>query len=515
MHFYLPKSRIIIYRLQAGDLTRNNWNLDGIQALRPSIDEIIDSYIPHRLPVEHRQKPIVICLCFGGNIQEQVRTDIEGFIKRNTKKGIKFGEWDGDKLAELISIYFLREDLLPKNFQSLLRKSIALLDEPEVSYKHFTLLVDVLVKTKTSKKAATIKLIRQLNICLWILYVWCREANNLESAFVSSEYTLLQTWEITRPFLEPNTPDSRSILENFGSVLYVYEQISSLFLKTRILPYVVKLHAISSGIQPSCNVDVNLKLFDVLGRLAMGGIFANWKLESIPSENNELITLINNELKIYTFSIRQLIENNPMLLSPYRDNQAIDIALAMWFLCLDHGSHKFLHNWLIEVLHRVRFNFATNSNYPCNLHAYHELLEHPSDKSDAYRNEMTAASILYPTIATFSAILGFDDIYSEIQDFKNTSLTHCNFQFWYPDETTEDKFYTNHDSHGATLSHLKVEKTKEEFLAQIFKECHATDYFKEMSAVKFNFWPLILIGCRHYRLPIPVDFFETIYNLLS
>ncbi|WP_245732040.1 hypothetical protein [Thalassotalea agarivorans] len=33
-----------------------------------------------------------------------------------------------------------------------------------------------------------------------------------------------------------------------------------------------------------------------------------------------------------------------------------------------------------------------------------------------------------------------------------------------------------------------------------------------MTAFKFSFWPIILTGCRHYRLPVPMHFIIDIYK---
>lgn len=104
--------------------------------------------------------------------------------------------------------------------------------------------------------------------------------------------------------------------------------------------------------------------------------------------------------------------------------------------------------------------------------------------------------------------IGFDDIYNEIQKFKAEHLKHCSFQLWYPDKSSEENFYTNKGQHGATLTHLHIDKSKEEFLGQIFKECDELSHLKEMSVVKYGMWPVILIGCRHYRFPIPIHFLQ-------
>ena len=504
---YDGSEKVYLFSVKGGDLGRKDWNSGSVQDLKPSLDEILDVYIPTHLPAEHRSKPVEICICIGGDIKEEVRLNISQYEDGKKSELISFSEWDGDKLSILIEKYLLKEELLPKKFRPLLRKSLALLDDPEVSYKHFSQLIHSLTELKSTSDTKVLTSARQLHLSLWILFAWCREANNLEAAYLSGELTILHAWEICKPFLEKKTKAAKAIHTAFSSIHYLYWLICKHYLQ-KILPHTYKLYALSNAVKPSCRVDVNLKLFYVLGRIAMGGIWTYWEMQRVPKDNEELLQLLMREVQIYSAAIKHLILNNPVLLSPYKDDQAIDIAIAVWFLALNPHNHNEIQDWLSKLINRVRFNFNMHSSYPCNLYAYYELIEHPVEGSDSYREEVTTGSILYPMIAAFAALLGFNDIYNEIQNFKNESLKHCNFQLWYPDDTSEERFYTNASGHGATLSKVCIKKTQKEFLEQIFKECRETPHFKKMSANKFGVWPIIFLGCRHYRLPVPVHFLE-------
>ncbi len=124
---------VFLFSVKDGDLNRTHWNGESDQALRPSIEEIIDVYIPNRIPQEHKNKKVVICLCFGGNILEQVRENVSSYTSQNTTEHISFEEWNGDKIAELIIQHLLKEALLPVGFREELRRSIAMIEEPEAS----------------------------------------------------------------------------------------------------------------------------------------------------------------------------------------------------------------------------------------------------------------------------------------------------------------------------------------------------------------------------------------------
>jgi hypothetical protein len=508
------EKKVYLFSIKAGNLTRNNWDGDALQSLRPSLNEIIDSYIPNRLPSKYKDIPKVICLCFGGNIQEQVRPQIVGYIEQNSKDNIEFDEWNGDVLAELILNNFLREELLPKNFQSLFRKSLAMLDTPEVSYNYFSKLLDLIAKSKSNKDIEKLTAIRQINICLWILYAWSREANNIESAYLSSELAVLRVWEISKPFLDKKNKTALAIHIAINTIHFTYHQINLCYLG-KIAPHVNKLHAISSAIRTSNKIDLNLKLFDILGRIAIGGIFTYFQfkvIDKFTNNNKELKLCIKKEIALYSVIIKQLINNNPILFTPYKDDQAIDIAITIIFFLLSEKDHEFIHSWLGELLVRIKFNFDAHSNYPCMLTYYKDLIEHPREKTEEYRKKVTASSILYPTIAIAAALYNFDDIFDKIKTMKKNDLKHCSFQLWYPEEGSEESFYINSNIHGGVLVDLCIENGKDIFKERIFEECENSNSFYKLSAMKHGFWPIIFIACRHYRLPIPVHFFKKYYE---
>jgi hypothetical protein len=500
--------KVYLFSIKPGDLTRRDWDGDSAQSLRPSLNEIMDSYIPTRLPTEHRGKDIIICICIGGDVQEQVRSSLTNFIAQNTKGNVTFEEWNGDKLATLIQANFLREDLLPKDARAHLRKSLAMLDEPMTSYKHFAALIKSLSAIDTLSDPARVTAIRQIGICLWILFAWSREAGNMESAYGSSELALLHAWKIVTLYAGQEKKLTQAVEAAFFSIFSAYQQICTEFLHTNVLPHVGKVHALSSAVRGSCSLDVNLKLFDLLGRLGLDGIWAYWGFQRCLDEEKEAKERMLNEAWMYASALKALISNNPVLLLPIKDDQAIDISIAVSLLALDPGNRNDIKNWLSEILERAGFAHTVHGHYPCNLRSYGELLTHPKRGDDEYRKNVTGGSILYPTIALWTAVFEDEGMYSKVALLKNDHLEHCNFQFWYPDDRSEEHFYTNSATHGAVLSRLPVDRPKEEFLAQVFGECDHTPHFKELSAVKFGWWPLIVVACRHYRLPLPLHLLD-------
>jgi len=496
--------KVYLFSIKAGDLTRSSWDGGGPQSLRPSLNEIRDSYIPNRLPREHQDKKVVICLCFGGDIQEQVRTSVEGYIEQNTTDRVSYEEWNGDKLAELIQENFLREDLLPSNSRPALRKALALLDEPEASFRHFSQLIFGLLDSGIRNNSGKLTSIRQMSVCLWILFAWARDANNLESAYLSAERTLLFAWDLAKDEFGKNNKVAKGIQEAFQAVLGAYFQISDEYINGKILPHVTVLDGLSTAVRPSSSMDVNLKLFDLLGRLAMYGLWSIWSA-TVADEEGYKEKLVLQSRRI-SDAIKSLISSNPALFLPIKDEQAIDIFLAMLQMAMSGSSESDIKFWLSEIIERARFAYECHGPYPCTIRSYSELLDHPRSGDEEYRKEVTEGSILYPTIALWAAILGERKVYGRVADFKNQCLPHCNFQLWYPDEPTENNLYTNNELHGAVFSDLLVDHSPDVFLKLIWEECDHTQYFEDLSAIKKGVWPLILLACRHYRMPIPVHF---------
>lgn len=500
--------KIYLFSIKPGDLTRRDWDGESAQSLRPSLNEILDSYIPNRLPAEHRGKDIVICVAIGGDVQEQVRPLLTGYIAQNSKPNISFEEWNGDKLAAYIQSSFLREDLLPEQARSLLRKSLAMLDEPEISYRHFSTLIRALSEVEGLNDVQRVTSVRQMSICLWILFAWAREAKSTESAYLAGEFTLLHAWNTVRLYAGKNNKTKRAIETAFLSIFTAYHQICSEFLGKNVLPYTDKPHAVSTAVYGSCSLDVNLKLFDLLGRLGADGIWAYWGALRCTEDEVDLKEARLREVQMYIEAVKALISSNPALLLPAKDDQTIDILIAAALVATDRSDHHFIMSWLSEMLERAKFSYEVNSKYPCVLQTYSDLLEHPKSTDSDYRENATSASILYPSIALWAALLDDDTTYGKVAAMKRELLQHCTFQFWYPDDHSEAHFYTNTNSHGAALANLAIDRRKEEFLEQVFGECKHSPHFKDLSAVKYDWWPLIVVACRHYRLPLPPHLLE-------
>ncbi|MDR3526251.1 MAG: hypothetical protein P4L57_03160 [Rhizomicrobium sp.] len=492
--------KVFLFSVKAGDLSRKEWN-GGPQALRQSVEEILELYIPERIPAEYRKLKIVICLCFGGEILEPAQPLVRAFIKKYSKGKISFQEWNGDKLAEMILAGVLREQVLPKPLRSHFQKAVAMVDQPDISYEHFARLVTTLRKSiKTDKDR--VRVARQISICLRVLFVWARDADNLDAPYRASELALLNCWELVKPYIGKKTANARAVVTVVRHVIELHITISSLYLENKILPYVGRHHALSLAVWSGESVDVNLKMFEVLGRLALRGHWLLWSsTEGGAKPSPEQIKLLH---RLVTAGF-ELIQNNPCLNLPLMDEQAIEVALFL-SLAVQVGSRDPMARWLSEMVTRYRLTVNGNGQYPCVFREYRDLIDHPKVRTEKYRQEATTGSVLIPLLAAWLTAFGDTESLKGLVGLKAKPLAHCTLQLWMPDANSEAHFYINDAIHGIGIDNLPLTGDGAALMAVLKTAVEKSDGFSGLSAFRAAYFPVLLTACRHYRLPLPPQF---------
>ncbi|MDB5620249.1 hypothetical protein [Tardiphaga sp.] len=494
------KKKLYLFTVKPGDLTRQEWDGNS-QKVRSSLNEIIDEYIPVRIPAPYQSLKIVIVLCFGGDVHESARSLLSQFTKRHTKGKISFEEWNGDKIAELLLTGVLREELLPKPLRSSFQKAVAMVDQPEISYEHFARLLKAL-RTGFKTEKGAVRAARQMYICLWVLFVWARDIDNLDAPYRSSELVLLNLWEMVKPFIDKRTANARAVVTVVQHAINLHIQIGALLMDKKILPYVGRRHTLSVAVVTRTSVDVNLKMFDMLGRLAMTGHWMLWAgslgRPTDPKLQAALDGLVNAGM--------EMINNNPVLFLPLLDEQAIEVGLFLMFAVRSGASNRDIHAWLQEMAQRLDLAVRSSGRYPCRFTDYQDLIDHPKNSTKEYREDALQGSVLIPLLAAWLAAFKDRKSLDLLTALKVGGLQHCTLQLWLPEKESEDYLYLNDDSHGAALVDLPLAGDGSELLQTISEACQSSEGFAALSANKSGYWPVVLTACRHYRLPVPPQF---------
>ncbi len=349
-----------------------------------------------------------------------------------------------------------------------------------------------------------VRVARQIYICTWILFVWARDANNLDAPYRTSELALLHVWELAKPHRGKNTMTGRALSSVVFGLTEVHLRIGSLFFDTKIKPYVDKHNALSVAVGSMESVDINLRLFDVLGRVAMTGSWLYWS--AVYFTQVAPTAPVMEALADVAKSGMQMIANNPVLLLPATDSQATDIALFLQFAGRFGHVGGDIRWWLSEMSNRLFYTVKSQGRYPISSGDYRDLIQHPREQTDEYLKEMTSASTLIPLLSAWLTALGDKDAMRGLTKITSTMLRHCTLQTWLPDATSEQHLYLNDESHGIALTDLPVTEDGQELLRIIKDACTKTTGFAALSAEQSGFWPLTLAACRHYRLPVPPQF---------
>lgn len=202
-----------------------------------------------------------------------------------------------------------------------------------------------------------------------------------------------------------------------------------------------------------------------------------------------------------------MIGNNAGLLLPVRDDQAIDIAIFLQLALVTGVDGGPVREWLEHLVNRLIYTVRTRASYPLTSSDYRDLVEHPRGRSDDAFQEMTKASILIPTVALWARPLGLMDELEALSEMVSNDMTHCTMQLWSPDQTSEDHLYVNDANHGYSITDLPIDKDGAALFEIVDSAAdRVAEHLNGLSAVKNGFWPIVLVACRHYRLPVPPSF---------
>ena len=171
-------------------------------------------------------------------------------------------------------------------------------------------------------------------------------------------------------------------------------------------------------------LDVNLALFEILGRLALAGLWNHWLGERgfVDEAAAHAATMRLTEAGL------ALIRNNPTLLLPISDRQGTDIALFLLLWLASGLKGDQVSQWLVNMAHRLAFTIRVRGRYPAVASDYRELADHPRDKSGEYFKEGTAGSTVIPLIDAWLPAVGRVDVVEDLSDLVREELDHCTLQ---------------------------------------------------------------------------------------
>lgn len=490
---------LMLFVIKSGDIGRQDW--DGtLQGVRPSLIEVIDDYLPNRVPAQYQDLPVAVCLCMGGEVQEGIRSTWSGFVQTNTKDALSFREWNGDRLANLILSGLLKQELLDPDHRSYFQKAIALVSEPDEAYINFRALLNALTNDLAPGKPGTTRL-RQMLICLWILVGNGVDAKNLDAPYRACELALLHAWDAYRRCPEKPKKRRDERIEILDHVLSLYLSMGQSLLIEKIGRHASRQHALSASVRSRSALDINLSLFETLGRMALLGLWHH--AIACRSDNEQMQAHLMKRDEVLDLAIL-MINNNPTLVAPIRDDHQIEIGMIM-LLAEVSGRMSGLEGYFREIASRIAYRYARRSNWVTCMQDYRRLACHPADQSDAYFQRSTTGSVLVPFIIVGLERLKATGDLKNFQEIVDQELAHMTQQVWVPHEETDSVIWRQGESTGTAVPVPALSMNTAKTCLSVEVEDIAKEHSEilKFEAFQFGFFPLFLTACRHHRLPIP------------
>jgi hypothetical protein len=174
-------------------------------------------------------------------------------------------------------------------------------------------------------------------------------------------------------------------------LVLLHVTISTLFLENKIFALCRSAARLILGRYSAEPTDVNLKMFEILGRLALTGHWMIWLGRAAGRElNDEQIAGLRNHVDRGL----QMIVNNPSLYLPLMDEQAIELTLFLGLAAQMGHADDHIRSWLAEMVQRLRMAVIGHGRYPTALRDYTDLIEHPKARTHEYRLEVTHGSVM-------------------------------------------------------------------------------------------------------------------------
>ncbi|HLO89103.1 MAG TPA: hypothetical protein VK203_29415 [Nostocaceae cyanobacterium] len=499
--------KLFLFTIKRGDISRNDWNT-GKNTVRPSLEDIQDSYLRTRVRVEHKNLPKKIILVTGGELKEDVYPDWVNYTHRYSGNYTEYGNvefdfWGGDKLALLIQDFLFNEYIFNESAKGHLRKTIALADQNEDEPYFFYRLIEETISNpnlpKDNKKDSKQKrqqTLNVLNLSLNIVFYWCQAANNLRPAILCAEHTVIRVWDWIRL---SNLFKCKVTREGLLKILSTYINIGNTYIN-KLQPHcLVKDGLFGYGAD---QVEYPLRTFEVIGMFGLIGVVHNYYYQLYKDEENRKKHL--QQAEAIAERLIEIIENNPSSKTPRYDEHIIDITLGL--LLLNYvGFKQQASEWIIGINNRIIFAYKfLGKHFPIYSDSYDQLVAMQFDQA-LPKEELMQLSTMLPILLDWYAILNLADKYKYFQQEIKRVFTSTDLQIWFPDETTDNYLYNSNAGYksGFSVTSINLPDDLEQYKSMIIRLREQHQNVKQtISCLNYRFPILALISSRHFRTPI-------------
>lgn len=496
--------------IKAKDITRKNWDSGGVEDVRPSLNEIEDVYLTQRIRPQDKGKPIKVYICCGGRVRQEIDGNVTAFmtemIKRHERDNLSVSVLDGSRLTSLLLQYLFDERVFVSGDQSLLKRCLATIDEPDLLERYFLELLSSVLRERFSPDkplpvSQKMDCVCRLLLCLGVLVQEALKAKHLEGVFRIVERSVVYLLG----YLSLDSDRSERAIRQVFTAISLYDRIALSYLESlEKLSDKQYLFALAVG---GNEVDVNLRFFNVLARMAEYGVFLlrhyrHVEEAGIIKANKNLEKDFCDRINRVADCLCRLINNNTVARQPLEDSQHYAILLTLLFL---NGVDrtKFAHDWVLTMVNTIENMFYVNKGYPTASLSYEDLLEHiEKPLSTEKQKQALRSGELYPSIALLAVSYKWDDVYDAVRRLVQKHVPNMSLQLWFMADEDMQDLCKLRGVNGHQLCHISLED-KDEFSKIIQLECESSKVRPTFMAAFFP--SFFFVACRLNAVPVPAS----------
>lgn len=485
--------KVFLFAVKQGNLSRSNWD-SGKNSVRPTLNEIKDTYVNIALNKWQRGLPKKIIVCTNGVINQNVQIDWKNYVDKYSKEeGIEFEFWGLVEITEYLEKHLMTERLFPPELHSLLRKTLSFIDLPDYDLSHFYKLIDEILKNSFKQKKKVQKTIRLLGVCLSIFYKWCQDVDNLKPSIDASERVVLKCWH----WLQQNELlDENYIRIEFYNLHLLRLGIGRAFFIKVSDHYFVEhsLHRYSKN-----NLEYSLSIWEHIGIIASIGLTELTEVdmfyssESEPTQATQIAFTNSQEM---AKALNHLIVLNPPSNYPKYDENCIEIVLAL-SLFQRLGKYDLAKTWVNKIINGLDTSFAINKFFPLFRVDFEKLV----DINNRDEECETQSSMLIPILLEWSVVLDDERLYYLIKEVVKDNFPEVNLQIWFPGDDTEDELcVSDYSKNTGVVKHsMEIYEDYNQYRSEIIEEKEMFNQELNFRIYKNGYRLISHIASRHYR----------------
>lgn len=505
-------SEMLLFVIKQGDIGRREWAGAEPADLRPSLEEVLDTYLLSHVPPEYDSFRKVIVVAITGELKQDAQPNWTGFVSRNEDKAA-FRLWHGDKVAALLEEHLLNETLFAADDRQDLRKVLALCADRDYAFGDFLRLLqrqldlddDGKLKTTAASGRDLKKAVVRVALATQVCVRWAQSEGDSKQALWIAERGLLWTWHR----LQLADGDERhSLLNEFSSLWLTYHQAAQHYFRVVHEHFTVRDGM--SGYSRE-NAEYSLVLFEHVGLLATIGLC------QVTSGSTEPAVLEKKAKDADTIAslLVSLLNNHAATASPRLDRHVIDITLALMLL-VAVGRLEDVDGWLTDLSFRLHFSFMRKRAFPVCTDSLDDLVELEVDPDEEVIARLMNTSWMLPTLAAWCALRGLHEPYAALSKGSREDYSNVCGQLWHPTPDWPKYWYYDQAQaeSGDTEAPYALPANPSDLLVRIknFGTLEKYSWQKRSAAFELGLWPLDFVACRHFHTPVPASFWYGLFQ---